>query len=389
MTADRFARSAVVVAALAIAADIGLARVGYGLVLPAIRRDLGGTYAVYGAIAAVHLGGYLAGTLAAPRVLRDRARRPRVTAISQLLVALFVVASALSPNAIVLAVTRLAIGLASGVGIASAVTDALERVAPERRGLASGVAWSAIGVALVVSAPAGAWTLGGAVSWRDATALWAVPALLVTVLAWRIAPQPHAAGTTDAVEPAFRWSDLARPANVYFVAAYAAYGIAYIAFVTFAVSAFAARGFSPAAVVLIWTVCGGAACAGALLAGVVLESGAHRWSLAIPLLCGGAGSLLATVAGIVPATAGTMCVGLGLAATPAVASAFARERSDRASAARAFSGVTTVFGVGQLLGPMIAGTIADAFGLAAVPLFAGTVFLAGTAAAAVDASVSG
>ena len=163
------ARFALVVAALTIAVDLGLARIGYGLVLPAIRRDLGGSYAVYGAIAAVHLGGYLAGTLAAPRLLRDRTQLPRVTAISQLAIALFIVASALSPGAIGLAVTRLAIGVASGVGIASAITDALERVAPERRGFTSAVAWSAIGIALVAWAPAGAWTLDEAARWRVAT----------------------------------------------------------------------------------------------------------------------------------------------------------------------------------------------------------------------------
>jgi predicted MFS family arabinose efflux permease len=386
VTARGSARLAVAVAALAIAADIGLARVGYGLVLPAIRRELGGNYAAYGAIAAVHLGGYLAWTLAAPSVLRNRALRPRVTAIAHAFVALFVLASALSPTLLLLALTRLGIGLASGIGIASAVTDALERVPPERRGFASGLAWSAIGVALVVSAPAGAWTLDAAVRWRAATALWAIPALLVAVLAARIPAQRDTAPATATQTP-FRWRDLARASNAYFVAAYAMYGVAYIAFVTFAVAAFAARGFAPPLVTLIWACCGAAAVVGSLAVGVVLGSAAHRWSLAIPMLCGGVGSVLAGAAGAFTATAGTVCVGLGLAATPAVASAFARERSDPASAARAFAGVTTVFGVGQLAGPMIAGAVADAFGLAAVPLFAGCVFVAGALAAAIDALI--
>jgi predicted MFS family arabinose efflux permease len=379
------ARLAVVVAALAIAADIGLARVGYGLVLPAIRRDLGGGYALYGAIAAVHLGGYLAGTLAAPALLRRRDRLPRVTALAHALVALFLLASAFAPNALVLALARLAIGLASGAGIASAVTDALERVAPERRGFASALAWSALGVALVASSPAGAWTLGEAARWRVATALWALPALAVVLLAWRLPTQSSHDEPAAASAP-FRWRDLLRASNVSFVIAYAAFGTAYIAFVTFAVAAFAARGIAPGAVTLIWAACGVAVVGGALGAGVVLGGPAHRWALAIPLLCGGAGSLLANLPGVAGATAGTICVGLGLAATPAVASAFARERSDRATAARAFAAVTTVFGVGQLAGPLIAGAVADRFGLAAVPELAGCVFLAGAVAAAIDAT---
>ena len=378
------ARLAVVVAALAIAADIGLARVGYGLVLPAIRRDLGGGYALYGAIAAVHLGGYLAGTLAAPSLLRDRARLPRITAIAHAAVALFLLASALAPGTFVLAMMRLAIGVASGVGIACAVTDALERVAPERRGFASALAWSAIGIGLIASAPAGAWTLDDPARWRVATALWALPAVLVTILAWLLPPQVHhdESATSDAP---FRWRDLLRASNVWFVTSYAAFGVAYIAFVTFAVAAFAARGIAPNVVTLIWAACGTAVVCGALGVGVVLGGIAHRWSLAIPMLFGGVGCLMANLPGAAGALAGTVCVGLGLAATPAVASAFARERSDRATAARAFAAVTTVFGVGQLAGPLVAGGVADRFGLAAVPALAGCVFLAGALAAAIDA----
>jgi len=374
---------AVTVAALAIAADIGLARVGYGLVLPAIRRDLGGNYAIYGLIAAVHLGGYLAGTIAAPALLRDRARLPRITMQTHALVALFVIASACAPNVLVLALARLAIGLASGVGIASAVTDALERVAPERRGFASALAWSSIGVALLASSPAGAWTLGEAVRWRVATALWALPALAVVVFAWRLPSQPHREEAP--LDVPFRWSDLLRANNVFFVAAYAGFGSAYIAFVTFAIAAFAARGIAPNAVALIWAACGIAVVCGSLGVGVVLGSRAHHWSLAIPLACGGAGSLLANLPGVAGAMVGTICVGLGLAATAAVASAFSRERSDNATAARAFAAVTAIFGCGQLIGPLIAGTIADRFGLAAVPVFSGGIFFAGALAAAVDA----
>ena len=385
MNGSASARLALVVAALAVVADIGLARIGYGLVLPAIRRDLGGSYALYGAVAAVHLGGYLAGTLATPALLRTRERLPRITALAHVAVAVFVIASAFATSVFALAAARLAIGVASGFGIASALTDALERVEPQRRGFASAIAWSTTGLALVVSSPAGAWTLHEAARWRVATALWAVPAVLVAVLAWRLAPQTHHEEDPGEDRP-FRWLDLLRRSNLFFVASYAAFGLAYIAFVTFAVSAFAARGIAPNAVTAIWASCGIAAACGALAVGRVLSSAAHRWSLAIPMLCGGVGCLAANLPGAAGAAAGTIFVGLGLAATPAVASAFARERSDRATAARAFAAVTTVFGVGQLAGPLIAGAIADHFGLSAVPVYAGCVFLAGAVAAAIDAT---
>ena len=167
----------VVVALLAIGVDIGLARLGYGLLLPAIRADLGGSYGTYGLIGALHLAGYLGGTLAAPSLLRERARIPRVIAVAQVAVALSVAASAAASGAIALLLARVAIGFASGIGVAAVVTEMLERMPPARRGLASGIAWGGAGLALVVSAPAGAWALGDPARWRIATVLCALPAL--------------------------------------------------------------------------------------------------------------------------------------------------------------------------------------------------------------------
>jgi predicted MFS family arabinose efflux permease len=50
---------------------------------------------------------------------------------------------------------------------------------------------------------------------------------------------------------------------------------------------------------------------------------------------------------------------------------------DAATAALAFTAVTTVLAVGQLLGPLAAGVVADHAGLGAVPVFAAAVFACG------------
>jgi hypothetical protein len=49
--------------ALGTALHIGLARFGYGVVLPSLRGELGLGYTAAGVLNAVHLGGYLLGTL--------------------------------------------------------------------------------------------------------------------------------------------------------------------------------------------------------------------------------------------------------------------------------------------------------------------------------------
>jgi predicted MFS family arabinose efflux permease len=378
----------VVVALLAIGVDIGLARLGYGLLLPAIRADLGGSYGTYGLIGALHLAGYLGGTLAAPSLLRDRARIPRVIAIAHVVVAVSVAASAAASGALSLLAARVLIGFASGIGVAAVVTEMLERVPPARRGLASAVAWAGAGVAVAVSAPAGAWALGDPARWRIATLLCVVPALAIAVLALRLAP-PEAVlrgGTTG--DTPFRWRDLLRARNAFFVAAYASFGIAYIAYATFAVAGFAARGVPPAVVTAVWSALGIASVAGALAVVPVLAGRGARFSFMLPLAMGALGCWISSWPGAAAPVAGAICVGIGLCATPAVASAFARMRSDAATAAVAFTAVTTVFGVGQLLGPLAAGVVADRVGLAAVPVFAATVFACGTVAAAIDARLA-
>ena len=128
----------------------------------------------------------------------------------------------------------------------------------------------------------------------------------------------------------------------------------------------------------VWSALGLASVAGALAVVPVLAGRGARYSFALPLAMGALGCWISSWPGAAAPVAGAICVGIGLAATPAVASAFARMRSDAATAAVAFTAVTTVFGVGQLLGPLAAGVVADHAGLAAVPLFAAIVFACGT-----------
>ena len=287
-----------------------------------------------------------------------------------------------------LLLARIAIGAASGIGVAAVVTEMLERVPVARRGWASGIAWGGAGLAVAVSAPAGAWAFGDPSRWRLATLLCVVPALAIAVLALRLGPHEPVTGSTGAGDTPFGWRDLLRARNAFFVAAYASFGIAYIAYATFAVAGFAARGVPPAVVTAAWSALGLDAVVGALCVAPVLAGRAARYSFVFPLAAGAVGCWISSWPGAASPVAGAICVGFGLAASPAVASAFARRRSDAATSAVAFTAVTTVFGTGQLVGPLAAGLVADRMGLGAVPLFAAIVFACGTLCAAVDARLA-
>ncbi len=221
-----------------------------------------------------------------------------------------------------------------------------------------------------------------------ATLLCALPAFAVAALALRLPPPAAVTGARAAGDTPFRWRDLLRARNAFFVAGYAAFGIGYISYATFAIATFAARGVAPVVVTAVWAALGLASVVGALAVVPVLAGSAVKYSFVLPLAAGALGCWISSWPGAAPPVAGAICVGIGLSATPAVASAFARMRSDAATAAVAFTAVTAVLGVGQLVGPLAAGVVADRVGLPAVPLFAAIVFACGAISAAVDARLA-
>jgi MFS family permease len=98
----------------------------------------------------------------------------------------------------------------------------------------------------------------------------------------------------------------------------------------------------------------------------------------------GCGAAVAALPGGVAAFLAAALVGLGMAAIPALITAAARTRSSAADYARAFSVATAALGLGQLLGPVLAGGLADALGSAAAPLFGAVAYAVGALAALVD-----
>ena len=71
---------------------------------------------------------------------------------------------------------------------------------------------------------------------------------------------------------------------------------------------------------------------------------------------------------------GAVLVGLGLAATPTIVTSQVRNRSSAEDYPRTFSFASAALGIGQVIGPVAAGALADRFGTAAVPLFAASAY---------------
>jgi predicted MFS family arabinose efflux permease len=381
-------RLTVWLAFVAMAADIGLARLGYGLVLPAARAELGGAYSVYGAIGTWHLAGYLAGSLATPFIVRRTGTRTAF-AFAHVAVALTLLAQAAATDALWLGIVRTVMGIATGVAIVTAVGAALESVPASRRSLTSSVIWSGVAVALIASAPVGQWALHGVGRWRVASAIMALPALAVAIGAlWQRFPTAVAPATAAATGGAPLRAVLEPHKFAFLFLAYIGFGFAYLVYATFVMSRFLAQSGGGGTATLLWAAYGLTAGIGALAIVRVMNSRLHGFALVVSLGVAVVGALVSVLPGAQAAVLGALCIGLGLAATPAVASAYARERVDAAAAPRAIAMVTAAAGVGQIIGPFVGGIVADLAGLAAIPLLVAAVYAAAMVFAFIDQRAS-
>jgi predicted MFS family arabinose efflux permease len=373
-------------AALGIALNVGIARFTYGVMLPALQRDLSLAYFGGGALNAAHLLGYLAGTLAAPTLAR-RLGMPRLSRYAHALVALSALICALAPNSapcgpMLLALGRIGTGLGAGAGIVAILVIVLAAVPAASRSLASALVWSGMGFAVVLSGLAAGPLVEGAHGWRAA---FAVSAALAALLALVFPPRGL---RTAGAEPAAARSGLnqfLRARWSFLIGAYFMFGAGYIAWSTFAGARLAAIGAPLGAVSAMWIAFGAAMIAGCALSFAVLRiDRRRRFALVAALLAGALGALASWSDAAGAALAGALLVGLGPAATPTIVTTYARERCSAEDYALAFSVATAALGIGQLLGPLAAGALADRLGVAAVALFAVAVYAVGAVLSVLD-----
>jgi len=380
--------------AIGIALNVGLARFTYGVMLPSIRRDLGLDYLGSGNLNAVHLAGYLIGTLAAPSIIA-RTGAAKLSKWAHLLVAAAALVCAAAPDSrvfgsAVLGLGRFATGLGAGAGIVAILVIVFGAVSAGRRPLASAVVWSGMGVAIVISGLAVSFLLGSAIGWRCA---FAFSALLALAVAFGFPPK---AKRTDAPATIVNADDMTFTSRrmlstnwLFLLGTYLVFGMAYIAYSTFTGAQLASMNAPPLLIGITWIGLGVTAILGAALTVPIIGSVRTRqFALVGALATGAIGALIAGLDTAAAAMVGALLVGLGLAATPTIVTAYARERSNAVEYPKAFSYATAALGIGQLIGPVAGGALADQFGTIAIPMFAASAYGLGAILAMADALVA-
>jgi predicted MFS family arabinose efflux permease len=360
------------------ALQIGVARLGYGLALPAIRSTLHGDYTLYGTINAISLGGYLVGALFAPAIMR---RSRNAVLISSIVAGVALLISAFANDTLVFGAARTLFGLASGVSLVAAAVQTLESVDAHHRGGASAIMWGGIGAGLVVSAFGAGWLSHGGLDWRIASFASGVVTIVAGVgYALSFHPKAPAAKRAGSERPRLR-------ALLFLCLSYFSFGFAYIAYATFIIASITAQmGVANARTTIecLWAFYGVMSIVGTIVVGRMLDGPLGRYAM---VFTGTASALGCAATFLSPHTEifSAALVGLGLSATPAAATAIARARSTVASAPAAIAAVTVVVGIGQLAGPIVAGISADRFGLDSVALVACCVYALQAIGATIDA----
>jgi predicted MFS family arabinose efflux permease len=360
----RAARVAVPGVAL-IATTFGLARYGYGLLVPDMRRSFGLDAATAGLLASGAYAAYLVTTVISIRMVATHGAR-RVAVVSALLAAAGMAIAGGAVGVPMLALGVVVAGASSGFAFPPFADIVSDHVDPSRRGgvlaaVSSGTGW---GVAL--AAPV-ALILGR--DWRAAWLIFAAVALAVGVVVHLLVPQTEVA-SLGMLPPRLSASWFVCPRSRPLLLSALLVGLSASVYWTFGPDAVdSAQGATMARILFIAV---GISSIGGAFAGHVL----HRLGTAAGFrLCGallaGSLALLIVGAGRAPLALGS---GLAFGLTYSLVVAIQVIWSDEVFASRPSAGLGAtmlMFASGQILGPTIAGIVVDhagvgsAFGLAA------------------------
>jgi len=339
------------------------ARMAYALVLPSMRDDLAWNYTQAGWLNTANAIGYLIGAVATRLIIRRSGNRALFVA-GVLLTALSVLATGLTRDIGWLGVWRVASGIfgAAAFIAGGALSGNILPAHPHKAATTiaiyfggGGLGFLLCGIALPLLLDA-----GGPAAWQVAWVWmgWAGLALfaLCTWAATRIV-EPNLAHEGDAVARA----DIGRLRAG--LAAYVMFGLGYIGYMTFVIAWMRDHGASTGEVIAMWTTFGVASLLGPWLWRIPLTRWIPGRMLAAALAVLGLGALLPLVsAAIVSMLISATLFGASMWNIPGSITHLVKRALPKPAWGAAVATFTIYFAIGQILGPVATGWLADTFG---------------------------
>jgi MFS family permease len=380
---DSYAWVVLAMGSLAVFGALGLARFGYSMVLPSMQSGLGLTNTDMGLVATANLAGYVALSAIAGALASHSGSRVVVT-MGLVGAALGMAGTGLAGGLTALVAWRALTGVASGCINVPTVSLMPAWFPSHRRGFATGIVTVGQSLGLVVAGVAVPRLLNtfGPQGWRACWYLFAVIALVLAAgtylfLGNRPGDRPYKrlsrsrSGAPEAgarpVAPAEKLSyrSVYRSARIWHLGfVYVAFGFSYIIFMTFFTKRLVADvHYTAGAAGNLFMLMGWCSMVSGVLWGSVSDRLGRKWTLAIVYsahaVAFGLFALWPVAAGL---TLSAVIFGLTAWSVPAIVAAACSDILGPRLSAAGLGFVTIFFGLGQAVGPSVAGALADATG---------------------------
>jgi len=355
--------AAVILMALVAALAQSFGRFTYGVLLPAVRDDLGLSNTVAGSLATVNMAAYLVGSL----IVAAASSRFRLLSVMRVGMVIAIIGQALatvSPGPAVLGIGLFAQGLGGALTWIPAPVITADAIAPERRGLAVGFLGAGMGLGVVFAGQLSSFvrsTMGDA-SWRTVyfvqliigAAVVAVVLLAIGHRQERLSSRTGLGGFS-ALRRVPGWAPL--------VSAFFVFGLLYLLVISFLTTRLEDdSGWTSTQASLAFTLVGVAMIFGGPLFIALSERIGARSTLAISFGGWAVVTTLILPGWLAPTLALSVAVGLLFASMPSVLTVYVVNNTATDDYGPAFSAVTFSFGIAQMISPQMGGFIADAAG---------------------------
>ncbi len=339
------------------AVSVGFARFGYALILPAMKTDLGLNYAQAGWLNTANALGYLLGSLLTIYFVGRLGNR-RLFIAGLWLTMLALLSNGLTHDFSLLTICRFLAGFgAAGVFICGGVLSGV------RGTRAIVIFFSGGGVGLLATGAILPWLfeLGGAASWPwawIAIAAICLPLSMAAISAAKAIAEPSGAGASAA----WPWRSCVPELTAYFM-----FGTGYIAYMTFIVAWLRLSHIQsmPMAAItsVMWTLLGAMTLVAPLLWRRLFNGRRDGLPMAasISVLAVGAALPLA-LHNIIGVWASAALVGSSVFMVPAAVTGFVKTNLPKPAWGNAMAVATSLFAIGQAIGPVAAGWISDVSG---------------------------
>jgi len=364
---------------LTVFASLGLARFGYTSILPAMQDGLKLTNTQAGELQSWNLLGYVL-TAVFAGLLATRYGPRVVISVSLLLTGAAMIFTGLFPTFDGARVGRFLTGVGGAGGNVPAMALISAWFGGSRRGLASGTAVGGSSLGLVLTGPLIPAILNryGPGGWRVCWYVLGAEALGICLLCARLLrdrPEEHGLTPLSETEgdrarrgaggrnPSFEWAHGWKSRALWHLAAvYFAFGFSYVIYATFFIRYLVGEGgFTARDAGLLWLQVGLVSGVSGFLWGGISDRWGRRIALVGVFLLQGASFIAFGLGQAVP----TVYLSAALFAitawsVPALMAALAGDVLGARLAPAALGLMTVVFGIGQAIGPILAGRIADA-----------------------------